>query len=308
MVKKKVLLTVISVLTMAMLTACGDDNGETTSTEVSDTSVSISATTSTEEPELEPEPEIDPDLEVITLGTYEQDNNLDNGTEPIEWIVLESDDTKALVISKYILDCKPMVDGFGKATWETSDMRTWLNGDFYEQSFTDAEKARIIESFVPDFEVEVPEETEESATETDDVSSSDVSGDEAVTETESEPEETIEVTGTTDNIFLMSDFELEKYLYDDPEILGDEPYAKPTAYAIAQGVWVMTEDYFTTIGYDRQGLSTDTIGAGWWWLRTPGRDSAKTMDVSTFGEIRVNGHDNGESKDGVRPMMWITLE
>ena len=38
--------------------------------------------------------------DVITFGTYEQDNNPDNGPEPNEWVVLDVKDRKALVISK----------------------------------------------------------------------------------------------------------------------------------------------------------------------------------------------------------------
>ena len=39
--------------------------------------------------------------DIITFGHYEQDNNLDNGAEPIEWIVLDVQDGKALLLSKY---------------------------------------------------------------------------------------------------------------------------------------------------------------------------------------------------------------
>ncbi len=43
----------------------------------------------------------------ITFGLYEQDNDLSNGKENIEWLILELKDEKALVISKYALDSKP---------------------------------------------------------------------------------------------------------------------------------------------------------------------------------------------------------
>ena len=42
----------------------------------------------------------------INFGAYEQDNNTSNGKEDVEWLVLEVKDGKALVISKYALDCK----------------------------------------------------------------------------------------------------------------------------------------------------------------------------------------------------------
>lgn len=43
----------------------------------------------------------------VFFGAYEQDNNTANGKENIEWLVLEVKDGKALVTSKYALDCKP---------------------------------------------------------------------------------------------------------------------------------------------------------------------------------------------------------
>ena len=43
----------------------------------------------------------------VTFGTYEQDNNLKNGAEAIEWQVLDKKDCKVLLLSKYALDAKP---------------------------------------------------------------------------------------------------------------------------------------------------------------------------------------------------------
>ena len=42
----------------------------------------------------------------VKLGKYEQDNNFDNGKEDIEWIVVEKEGGKALLLSKYIIDLK----------------------------------------------------------------------------------------------------------------------------------------------------------------------------------------------------------
>ena len=41
--------------------------------------------------------------DIIQFGHYEQDNNLDNGSEAIEWIVLDYDEAnhKVLLLSKY---------------------------------------------------------------------------------------------------------------------------------------------------------------------------------------------------------------
>ena len=43
----------------------------------------------------------------FTFGAYEQDNNLANGPEPIEWIVLAKEEKKILIISRYGIDACP---------------------------------------------------------------------------------------------------------------------------------------------------------------------------------------------------------
>ena len=70
----------------------------------------------------------------VSFGKYEQDNNTSNGKEKIEWLVLEVKDGKALVISKYALDCKPYNTSSTNVTWETCSLRNWLNNDFINLS------------------------------------------------------------------------------------------------------------------------------------------------------------------------------
>ena len=45
---------------------------------------------------------------VVTFGRYEQDNDLSNGPEPIEWTVLDVRDGKSLLISRFGLECRPL--------------------------------------------------------------------------------------------------------------------------------------------------------------------------------------------------------
>ena len=78
------------------------------------------------------------------LGRYEQDNDLGNGKEPIEWEVLTVQKDRELVISKYALDFRKYNDVFEDMTWETCSLRKWLNGDFYNNAFSDAEKNQIL--------------------------------------------------------------------------------------------------------------------------------------------------------------------
>ena len=82
--------------------------------------------------------------ETIYLGKYEQDNNVSNGKEVIEWCILARENNKILVISKYGIDCKPYDINNTNATWETSTLRNWLNNDFWNKAFTDSEKSIIL--------------------------------------------------------------------------------------------------------------------------------------------------------------------
>ena len=80
----------------------------------------------------------------ITFGVYEQDNNLENGVEPLEWRVLQIEGDEALLITEYGLDCVPYSTKGGYARWRTATLRTWLSNDFYNAAFSDTEKQAII--------------------------------------------------------------------------------------------------------------------------------------------------------------------
>jgi len=80
----------------------------------------------------------------ITFGSYEQDNDLTNGSEPIEWQILEKDGSKITVISKYGLDSQRYHDNWEVVTWETCKVRVWLNQTFYSTAFNSVEQSMIL--------------------------------------------------------------------------------------------------------------------------------------------------------------------
>jgi len=86
--------------------------------------------------------------DVITFGSYEQDNVEKNGPEPIEWIVLKTEEGKALLVSKYALDCQPYNRPWQESsTWEKCSLRQWLNvTDFINSAFTQEERDRICDT------------------------------------------------------------------------------------------------------------------------------------------------------------------
>jgi len=79
----------------------------------------------------------------IIFGSYEQDNNLNNGKEEIEWLVLDKEGERILVISRYGLDCQPYNEEREDVTWETCTLRGWLNDEFLNSAFSQQEKAMI---------------------------------------------------------------------------------------------------------------------------------------------------------------------
>ena len=75
----------------------------------------------------------------VFFGSFEQDNNLTNGSEPILWRVLDIEDDTILLLSEYGLLCKFYNDFVESVTWETSTIRAWLNNTFLGIAFTGSE-------------------------------------------------------------------------------------------------------------------------------------------------------------------------
>ena len=80
------------------------------------------------------------------LGTYEQDDNLDNGKEPLEWIVIAKSDNKVLLLNKYAIGCQKYTNWSFK--WSECSLRDWLNSIFINAAFNENEKSKIVDSIV----------------------------------------------------------------------------------------------------------------------------------------------------------------
>ena len=80
----------------------------------------------------------------IFFGHYEQDNDLNNGPEPIEWRILEVKGTQMLLLSEYILDAIPFNFDVDGNQWSSSSLRKWLNKDFIENGFSSDESSTIL--------------------------------------------------------------------------------------------------------------------------------------------------------------------
>ena len=84
----------------------------------------------------------------IMFGHYEQDSIISNGKESIEWLVLEVENNRAFLISKYILDAQPYNDVQAEVSWETCTLRAWMNNTFLNEAFSPAEQAAIVTTMV----------------------------------------------------------------------------------------------------------------------------------------------------------------
>ena len=98
---------------------------------------------------LECEMEILEDCEIgdtICLGQYAYDAGYGEGG--IRWLVLDIQDGKALVISKWVLERSFFHKYNESVLWEDSTLRTWLNEDFMDRAFTEEEQELIVKSTV----------------------------------------------------------------------------------------------------------------------------------------------------------------
>ncbi len=148
--------------------------------------------------------------DIVYFGAYEQDNNTSNGKEDVEWIVLAKENEKALVISKYALDCQRYNTSRAGVIWENCSLRKWMNETFLNKAFSAEEQAQI--------------------------SSANVSADK-------NPEySTNPGNSTNDKVFLLSIAEAKKYFTTDESLK-----CTPTTYAETQGVWT-SDSYKTASG------------------------------------------------------------
>lgn len=81
--------------------------------------------------------------DTVVFGTYEQDGNRANGPEWIEWLVLDKEEDRLLVISKYGLSSQAYNTTNISITWGHCTLRDFLNRRFLQDAFSEEEQARI---------------------------------------------------------------------------------------------------------------------------------------------------------------------
>ncbi len=59
--------------------------------------------------------------------------------QDIEWLVISEQDGKKLLLSKYGLDSREYHETSDPVSWENCTLRSWLNGEFFDEAFSDEE-------------------------------------------------------------------------------------------------------------------------------------------------------------------------
>ncbi|MBQ5771763.1 MAG: hypothetical protein IIW08_11395 [Clostridia bacterium] len=221
---------------------------------------------------------------ILLFGSFEQDNDMDNGPEAIEWIVLDTDweNEKILVLSLYGLECRNYHTSRTYPTWEKCDTRLWLNDTFYNTAFSDEEKERIVPAII---------KTQNNA-----------KWEDLAKEKQWHYEYVDGGADCQDNVFLLSLEEAVLYgghqTFEEARTENDKLKVVPTKYAMSHGA----------NAYRGSGTTfrLNGTGCGWWWLRSPGISSFDAAVVEYDGSIRNRGIATHTSLC-IRPSIWLDL-
>jgi|GEM_PF-1907796 len=216
----------------------------------------------------------------IYFGTYQQSDDGQGGynTDPIKWRVLQNADGHLLLLSDQNLDAVQYNTNRTSVTWETSTIRSWLNGygSAVNQAGTDYSVSPAASflgtAFTTGEQASIP----------------------AVTVVnDNNPEYgTAGGNNTTDKLFLLSIAEAMTtgFGFTDNYSGTDVRKAGNTDYAKSRGV-----------------CTYSSTGCGDWWLRSPGDNADYVAFVNFGGYVVDDGYRVDISDVGVRPAFNIDL-
>ena len=231
------------------------------------------------------------DFDIVTLGRFEQDNDRTNGKEKIEWIVLEKDDDKMLLMSRYILDEVEYSNVYDKrVTWFNSSLRAYANNEFYNEVFDEREKALILPTKLKTYDNPVYNSIEESE--------------------------------TVDKVFIIGFDECMKYFdidYDECIKDGRYDYNKPKSQKL-----ITSPTTYAKSKFEYENNKSDMSYSSDFWLRNEGysgEEPGYKYNSAMYARDNVNFKGaiydlytiNGDSvmkqnlKLGFRPLIWIDI-
>lgn len=266
---------------MLLLSGCGKQAESTeVATEESNTEEPEPATTEALETVVLKDAKIG---DIVQMGTYEQDGDAET-EDPICWDVLDKDGDAVLLISHDVIAYQRFSDSRKCVIWEDSEIRTWLNQEFYAEAFDEEEQASIRET------------TLENPSTVGFAAHVDPSGDVQVRE--SRPD-------TKDKIFLLSWKEAEQYYGNrltDASVLGRRPSRAVLQKRKAIFTDLIIEELPAMYPYSRH-LPDGTERLSW-MLRSTGM---KDYTIFVIGYEGKWDQDYPDSYNGVRPVMWVNV-
>ena len=208
--------------------------------------------------------------------------------ESIKWRVLNRNGNDALLLADVALDDQEYNTNYEDVTWETSSMRSWLNGygASVNQPKIDYSRKNFINSAFTS--------TQTSAIKTTSVVNNNNIND-----------GTAGGKNTSDKVFLLS--ESEVYNTDTAAGYGfakdygtcDEARrSRCSTYAYAMGGYRC---------HDMDAEDTKYNGNIYWWLRSPGDFSSSAAKVDENGWVYGHGYSVDDSFGGVRPALHLNL-
>lgn len=244
--------------------------------------------------------------DMVSLGSYEQDGKEKNGAEQIEWRVIDVKDGKALLLADKILESKTydITGTFSGKHWADSEIREWLNGEFYDEAFDDDEKDVILLS--------------------------DIENGYTVWDDDKKAVKMIEEDNTEDYVFLLSKEEFEKcfpleyvtaYEYDaNYQGFTMDSMCEPTEYVISKvyesDLVKIYSDYEYTVedkgGYITVEYPEEVFDKVYfdWFLRTT-HDGLGLGDICEWGvegEGKLVTNQMKYWESGIRPAIWIDID
>ncbi|MDA7025923.1 DUF6273 domain-containing protein [Bacillus sp. CLL-7-23] len=183
--------------------------------------------------------------EIIRFGHYPQmAKGLDK--TPIQWRVVHNSGEELFLLSEYILDCKRYHGKSVGITWHDSDLRRWLNEEFYNTAFNVAEKEFIKTTHCTD------------------------NGEGCI--------------DTKDKVFLLSVTEIKDLSIihgKDLRCAVGTDFAKTKK---PDGCSLYVYDKTNKDNYIIK--SGEEVGCSWWWLRTQGNKPSRAFFVGPSCSIR----------------------
>ena len=215
----------------------------------------------------------------VTLGRFEQDNDPDNGPDPIEWIVLDIQDGKALLLSQYGLAQIPFDSevrltsdstSADDITWDVSTIRRWLNDDFFHAAFSESEQSIVL-----------------------------------VTEVDNSPAQGCRGgnsgENTQDQIFLLSYLEANRYL----DVVEDQNQGEVNERAIVKVTPYAMKQHGNDYG-NRPELDENGFAPSGWWLRTHDTQLVHAEYITLNGFLDYKWIDYPDY--AVRPALWVSID